>query len=649
MKVAFITPHLSTGGMPQYLNNKIEKLKDSAEIWVFEKSHETTYNTVRARIENQIGEERIITWGSNPVRSLYNKILEIKPDIVHFEEPCEQFVSDFLLEKIFHRERTYKIFETLHDSSIEPAEKRFLPDKFLVVSPWQVYLLQSLGTPIEVIEHEITKKHQADKELSQRLLSFDSSKKHVLQVGIFTPRKNQRETIEIARSFPDIQFHFVGTLAENYKFYWEPILRSLPANCKIWGERDDVEYFYQAADLVILPSLPLFNDKETSPLVIKEALHWKTPLLLRNLDVYVDMFQESSNLKFMGKSREETLKKISNMMNTEPEEKKIDIFDLRFESEENKIFITYKDEKSLGLVFFSVKDRDSNTCIFGFDSWIDHFGAEIWCIPIPKPYFDFAENRNFSGFKIEAYQNKSDLVPFFTGEIELKKSIYKKRIASFPSLNYEPIFVNYSQFFVDWIYNGFFAGSRVKRAIDIGANIGLFTEWVLDRFGSDTEVISVEPNSQAVEAFEFLHKDKPNVHLKKLAVSEKSGDELELGVNPENSLISSLDHLEGLSLTEKVLTISLNDLLADFGWEECDLLKIDVEGAEYDIFKSVTSDDLKKFKFILMEFHYNNGRLRGLLNKMKEAGFSIDIRDDDTRFITTAENDRGTVFATRLD
>jgi glycosyltransferase involved in cell wall biosynthesis len=339
VKVAFITPHLSTGGMPQYLNNKIEKLKDSTEIWVFEKSHETTYNTVRARIENQIGEERIITWGSNPVRLLFNKIEEINPDIVHFEEPCEQFVSDSLLEKIFNRDRNYKIFETLHDSSIEPAEKRFLPDKFLVVSPWQVYLLQSLGTPIEVIEHEITKKHQADKELSQRLLSFDPSKKHVLQVGIFTPRKNQRETVDIARSFPEIQFHFVGTLAENYKFYWDPILRSLPPNCKIWGERDDVEYFYQAADLVILPSLPLFNDKETSPLVIKEALHWKTPLLLRNMDVYVDMFQESSNLKFMGKSREETLKIISNMMNTEPEEKKIDIFDFRFESEENKIFI----------------------------------------------------------------------------------------------------------------------------------------------------------------------------------------------------------------------------------------------------------------------------------------------------------------------
>lgn len=649
MKLAFITPHLSTGGMPQYLNNKIEKLKESCEIWVFEKTHELTYNTVRARIENQIGESKIITWGSNPVKLLVEKIEEINPDVIHFEEPCEQFISDFILEKLFNKERTYKIFETLHDSSIEPSEKRFLPDKFLVVSPWQVFLLQSLGKPIEVIEHEITKKHQPDKDLSQKLLSLDPNKKHVLQVGIFTPRKNQKETVEIARSFPDVQFHFVGTLADNYKFYWDPIVKNLPANCKIWGERDDVEYFYQAADLVILPSLPLFNDKETSPLVIKEAIHWKTPLLLRNLDVYVDMFQESSHLKFMGQTTDQTLKIISNMLNTEPEKIQEEIFVLEFEPEENKIWITYKGQENLGQIFISIKDRDSLTCIFGFDAWMPHYDANVWCKPIPKPFFDFVENVDFSGFRIEAYKTKADIEPFFVGTIDLKRPICKKQIPAFPALNFEPIFVNYTQFFVDWIYNGFFAGARVKTAIDIGANIGLFTEWVLDRFGSDTEIISVEPNSRAIEAFEFLHGQKKNVKLYRLAVSEKSGDVLDLRISPENSLISSADMTENLTEVEKVNTISLNDLLSQEGWDGCDLLKIDVEGGEYDIFKSLSIEDLRKFKYILMEFHNNKGRLRSILNKMKEAGFSIDIRDDDTRYITSAENDRGTVFATRLD
>ena len=63
MRIAYIVPHLSTGGMPEYLRNKIEKLKNVADIWIFEKSKESVYNTVRLRIEKQIGEERIITWG----------------------------------------------------------------------------------------------------------------------------------------------------------------------------------------------------------------------------------------------------------------------------------------------------------------------------------------------------------------------------------------------------------------------------------------------------------------------------------------------------------------------------------------------------------------------------------------------------------
>ena len=113
----------------------------------------------------------------------------MSPDIVHFEEPCEQFLPDHILNHVYRKDRNYKILETLHDSSVEIEEKRFLPDKFIVVSPWQVYLLQGLGVPIEVIEHELPKKGNPDKEGSQKLLGFDPNKKHVIQVGIFTPRK----------------------------------------------------------------------------------------------------------------------------------------------------------------------------------------------------------------------------------------------------------------------------------------------------------------------------------------------------------------------------------------------------------------------------------------------------------------------------
>ncbi len=630
--------------MPEYLNNKIQKIKDSCDIWIFEKSHEKSYNTIRKRIESSIGENKIITWGTKK-RKLLDFIRAFEPDVIHFEEPCEHFVPDEILVDIFSEDRKYRILETFHDSSIQPEEKRFLPDKFIVVSPWQVKLLRGLTVPMEVIEHELPEKNKRNVDTAKKRLGLDPDRKHVVQIGIFTPRKNQRETIDLARLLPDISFHFIGTLADNFKWYWEPITKNLPPNCKIWGERDDVNTFYEAADLIIFPSIEGFNDKETSPLVLKEAVSWKAPLLMKNTPVYCDMYQESDLVHFMDESISYNANKILKILG------KMETinhrFTVRFEPEENKIIIS-PTVNGLGEFKVSIKDKDSNTCIFSFDVIPDKAGAEWWAIPIPKPYFDFQEDNNFSGFLLEFYNKISgDLEE--SQIIDLgKKPIIKKRIVSPGPINFDPIFVNYTQFFVDGIYNQFFAGTRVNTAIDIGANVGLFTEWILDRFGSDTKVVSVEPNSKACEAFENMHGSKENVILEKLAVSSSDSDKIRLLVNPENTLISSFEGTgDSYSEYEDVETISLLGLLKKHNLEEIDLLKVDVEGAEYDIFSVVTKEDLRKFKHLLIEFHNNRGRASSLIDKIISAGFEVDLRDDDTRYAVDQNNDRGTIFATR--
>ena len=67
--------------MPEYLKNKIDKIKDDAEVWVFEKRHETAYNTIRKRIESIIGEDRIVVWGEKPEDILIKSIKEMNPDL----------------------------------------------------------------------------------------------------------------------------------------------------------------------------------------------------------------------------------------------------------------------------------------------------------------------------------------------------------------------------------------------------------------------------------------------------------------------------------------------------------------------------------------------------------------------------------------
>jgi FkbM family methyltransferase len=53
----------------------------------------------------------------------------------------------------------------------------------------------------------------------------------------------------------------------------------------------------------------------------------------------------------------------------------------------------------------------------------------------------------------------------------------------------------------------------------------------------------------------------------------------------------------------EVPCVTLVDVLADNQIAKCDLLKIDVEGAEYDILYSASNNTLQKIKNIVVEFH----------------------------------------------
>ena len=84
----------------------------------------------------------------------------------------------------------------------------------------------------------------------------------------------------MARKFKDkpIMFHFIGNQAPNFSNYWEPLMNSLPNNCKIWGERHDIEKFYVAGDLFYFSSI-----LELNPLVVKESLSYKLPIILKKI------------------------------------------------------------------------------------------------------------------------------------------------------------------------------------------------------------------------------------------------------------------------------------------------------------------------------------------------------------------------------
>ncbi len=250
-----ITPHMSTGGCPQIVAKKVELLKDYYNVIVVEwECLAWTFVVQRNRVINMIG-DKFISLSENKEYDLFNLIEDYTPDYLMIEELSETFIPSHICKRLYSSDRTYKIFETTHSSHSRPEQKKFLPDKFIFVSPYNAIAFKDLGVPFDIIEYPIDKKIP-NKEWAQQQLMLDPDWKHIVNIGLFTAGKNQGYAFEIARLLKDhkIMFHFVGNQAGNFEHYWGPIMETKPDNCIVWGEREDVDTFLQASDIHLFTS-----------------------------------------------------------------------------------------------------------------------------------------------------------------------------------------------------------------------------------------------------------------------------------------------------------------------------------------------------------------------------------------------------------
>ena len=298
-KLLIITPHLSTGGAPQVTVNKIELLKDEFNIKVVEYEFMAwNYVIQRNRIIDLVGSQHFISLGNDKAKELKEIMDVLNPDVVSMEEFPEMFMTTEAANVVYNPDRRYTILETTHDSSFNPHAKTLFPDKFIFVSPYSAFKYAHLDVPTEVIEYPIDVKFR-DKHAMQAKIGLDSSYKHVTIVGLFTPRKNQAYAFELARKLKGhkIKFNFLGNYADNFKSYWEPLMKDKPDNCILWGERNDVSDFLQASDMFLFCSKGDRNNKELNPIAIKEAMEYSDVVkLMYDLDVYCGKYRDFDNV-----------------------------------------------------------------------------------------------------------------------------------------------------------------------------------------------------------------------------------------------------------------------------------------------------------------------------------------------------------------
>lgn len=158
--------------------------------------------------------------------------------------------------------------------------------------------------------------------------------------------------------------------------------------------------------------------------------------------------------------------------------------------------------------------------------------------------------------------------------------------------------------------------------IDIGANIGIFSLYAM--FNGAAKVLAFEPN---LEAFEILKRNvKENcledcVTTHNVAVGGKDNETVRIpvGSNPNNVVYTIAGG--GSDDTVAIKTISLHGIFQSNTLNNVDLIKMDCEGAEYEIVEGANNGIYDKVKRIRFEYHNGAERLTNHLSKYR---FKID-------------------------
>ena len=292
MNILFLAPHLSTGGMPEFLLKRIESILCNYmfNISVIEyNNYSDEYTVQRDKIEEIC---KVYKFGnlSNDEKILNIKEILKNVDILHIEDNIESFdnIDINVVEYIYKLDRTWKIVETSHNSWFNLNMKRYHPDAYMFCTEHHINYNFNGVKNYKLIEFPVVKK-----ELKLDNNPYKNDKINILSVGLWTPGKNYHNTIKIAESINDdrFQFNIVGNYAPNFKNYWEELLNNLPNNVTVWGEKSNMDDFYSNCDIFLFNSL-----NECNPISIKEAMSYNKSIVLRNLPIYGDKYKELPKL-----------------------------------------------------------------------------------------------------------------------------------------------------------------------------------------------------------------------------------------------------------------------------------------------------------------------------------------------------------------
>lgn len=172
------------------------------------------------------------------------------------------------------------------------------------------------------------------------------------------------------------------------------------------------------------------------------------------------------------------------------------------------------------------------------------------------------------------------------------------------ALNRESL-ITLEEVFVQRAYADYFPFYKKATLVDVGAHKGYFSLFAYKNAGPGSTLIAVEPNASNLEVLRqnLVHNQADQVEVVAAALHSKDeAIQLYCGASANHTIVPA----EGVVPNEdtmEVQGIQLSTLMQRYQLEEVDFLKLDCEGAEYEILFGLSQAVFQKIKVISMEFH----------------------------------------------
>lgn len=158
--------------------------------------------------------------------------------------------------------------------------------------------------------------------------------------------------------------------------------------------------------------------------------------------------------------------------------------------------------------------------------------------------------------------------------------------------------------------------------LDLGANYGAFANAMASRFQCEVYAVEASPRVFAqMPTGDFVKKFN-------FAICGRSGTvALNISSNHEVTSLKRLDNWEYID-TIRVEGLSLDEFLKTESVPQIDLLKIDIEGAEIEVFNSCSDAFLRSIDQITVEFHEWLGgssktEVTDIVSRLQTLGFFV--------------------------